>query len=62
MEKSVGSCEPRQRWGLNGYLVYFFGGGVRQGCRGSVGTCDLFQVPFIPKTFCPADLGVGKPG
>lgn len=61
MEKSVGSCEPRQWWGLNGYLVYFFGGRP-QGCRGSVGTCDLSQVPFIPENFCPADMGVGKLG
>lgn len=31
MEKSVGSCEPRQRWGLNDYLVYFFYGGGGRG-------------------------------
>lgn len=57
MEKSVGSCEPRQRWGLNGYLVYFWG---------DAGTLlapvILSQVPFIPETFCAADMGVGKLG
>lgn len=34
MEKSVGSREPRQRWGLNDYLVYFFYGGGAAGVQG----------------------------